>query len=321
METVLVFREVSLYPKKGGVFMVRHKKGMTLLELLIAVGLFAIFMTAAAFFFTRSNQLFSEGQKSSFNFRMESLGLTMLTSDLRGYTKTFSSPNSLQLTSQTSQNFSLVPNGAAFLFYTQNNPNTLIVYFINGQDDLVRGTVNLGSSSSNPPLISQLTGKITDIFAYSVSSLNFSSVGAGSGFSLVTISMDSNSSLSSQNTPITTSLLLPLETAASLNPNIIPPPVIPSPPVSAGSYASAAVAAPAPSAVVATPAPSAAPSVRVRAMRMRQIVFPPLTPSSPSNPNVGAPIKFNIPLPSAPPTFSSPSAPTYGGSGGTASTM
>ena len=40
----------------------RHQ-GMTLLEILIAAGLFAAFMTAVAFFFARSSQLFSTGEK------------------------------------------------------------------------------------------------------------------------------------------------------------------------------------------------------------------------------------------------------------------
>ena len=278
----------------------RHQ-GMTLLEILIAAGLFAAFMTAVAFFFARSSQLFSTGEKSTFNVRMENLALNMLTSDLRGYESTVSSPNNQSLISSSS--VTLIPQGPAILFSTQNNPSAAIIYFINGQDHLVRGTVNIGASQSFA--LSQLSGKVTNIFAYAVNGLEFNTKPVHSGaFSLVTIVINSNSSLGSQNNPLETSLLLPTGVMNIGTTPIPPPPLVPA--LSNSTNFSSQ----------STPPPSsAAPAAQMR-MQKAAIRIPPVVPSLPSNPTIGSPIHLTPTLPSPPSSTSSPSAPPSSGSGG-----
>jgi type II secretory pathway pseudopilin PulG len=278
----------------------RHQ-GMTLLEILIAAGLFAAFMTAVAFFFARSSQLFSTGEKSTFNVRMENLALNMLTSDLRGYESTVSSPNNQSLISSSS--ITLIPQGPAILFSTQNNPSAAIIYFINGQDHLVRGTVNIGPSQSFA--LSQLSGKVTNIFAYAVNGLEFNTKPVHSGaFSLVTIVINSNSSLGSQNNPLETSLLLPTGVMNIGTTPIPPPPLVPA--LSNSTNFSSQ----------STPPPSsAAPAAQMR-MQKAAIRIPPVVPSLPSNPTIGSPIHLTPTLPSPPSSTSSPSAPPSSGSGG-----
>lgn len=285
----------------------RHQ-GMTLLEILIAAGLFAAFMTAVAFFFARSSQLFSTGEKSTFNVRMENLALNMLTSDLRGYVSTVSSPNNQSLISSSS--ITLIPQGPAILFSTQNNPSAAIIYFINGQDHLVRGTVNIGASQSFA--LSQLSGKVTNIFAYAVNGLEFNAKPVHSGaFSLVTIVINSNSSLGSQNNPLETSLLLP---TGVMNIGITPVPPPPLVPALSSSTNFSSQSTPPPSS--AAPAvSSAAPAAQMR-MQKAAIRIPPVVPSLPLNPTVGSPIHLTPPLPSPPSSTSSPSAPPSSGSGG-----
>ncbi len=285
----------------------RHQ-GMTLLEILIAAGLFAAFMTAVAFFFARSSQLFSTGEKSTFNVRMENLALNMLTSDLRGYESTVSSPNNQSLISSSS--ITLIPQGPAILFSTQNNPSAAIIYFINGQDHLVRGTVNIGPSQSFA--LSQLSGKVTNIFAYAVNGLEFNTKPVHSGaFSLVTIVINSNSSLGSQNNPLETSLLLPTGVMNIGTTPIPPPPLVPA--LSNSTNFSSQSTPPPSSAAPAVS--SAAPAAQMR-MQKAAIRIPPVVPSIPSNPTIGSQIQLTPTLPSPPSSTSSPSAPPSSGSGG-----
>jgi prepilin-type N-terminal cleavage/methylation domain-containing protein len=173
------------------------KRGVTLLEVLLAVVLFGVFMTTVAFIFARSNNLFKTGQEGAFETREEGLALAMMTADLRNYAQ-IHSPN---VPTFPNGSFTLAYGQPAFIFTTQNNQT--LCYFVDQKQELVRGII-LNYNPNQP-----ITGVIGEIFPQNANSIQFSSVPAGPGLWLVNITIQANTMLNSQNNPLMASLLLP----------------------------------------------------------------------------------------------------------------